>query len=85
VDLSEGGLRARFVGTEVAVGDQVVVTLTLDGETIDAPGRIQRAQPDPDARGVNVVVLFELAERQAQPVRRYVMRHQMATRNGVRA
>jgi hypothetical protein len=83
-DLSEGGLRARFTDLEGAVGDEVVVTLTLDGDTIDARGRIQRTMREAPDDTVHVVVVLDLAERQAQAVRRYVLRHQLAARRGVR-
>lgn len=81
VDLGEGGLRARFTGTEITVGERVVVTLILDGDTIDAPGRAYRAAAGP---GAQVVIVFDLGERQAQVIRRYVIRDQMRSRNGVR-
>jgi hypothetical protein len=84
-DLSEGGLRARFTDLEGAVGDTVVVTLTLDGETIDATGQIHRTTRDHGEPGVQVVVVLDLPERQAQLVRRYVMKHQLAARRVVRA
>jgi hypothetical protein len=82
-DISERGVRAHFAEAEVQDGDLVHLTVQLDADTIDVMGtalKVAELPPGAGAARVELIAVFEADERQAQVIRRYVLRHQMKSR-----
>jgi hypothetical protein len=77
-DLSEQGVRARFQGKQARPGQQMLVRLELDGETLDLDGTVLESRVSDE---VEIVITFEPEERDAQLIRRYVLHQQMLARS----
>ncbi|SDY68477.1 c-di-GMP-binding flagellar brake protein YcgR, contains PilZNR and PilZ domains [Micromonospora pattaloongensis] len=83
IDISEGGIRARFDQLELGAGDEVHVTVELGDDVLGTEGRVLRTWQDgEDEAETFVVIVFEPHERDARVIRRYVLRHQLMMRNG---
>lgn len=80
VDLSEGGMRCWVTEGEVAAGQQVTVTIGLDDNQLSVNGEVLRVLERRTGKGLDVVIVFDLAEAAADVVRRYVMRAQLLAR-----
>ncbi|GAA1794849.1 PilZ domain-containing protein [Planosporangium flavigriseum] len=87
-DISEGGVRFHVSGvkpgdeTWVRLNDDEAVTVVvhLDEEMLDADGWVLRTIEDHITSTVDMIVTLNLVERQAEMVRRYVMRQQILAR-----
>ncbi|GII26143.1 PilZ domain-containing protein [Planosporangium mesophilum] len=87
-DISEGGVRFRINGAKpdapdrVMLDDGVPVTtvVQLGDDMLDADGAVLRTIDDRIGKTVDMIVTLELTERQAELVRRYVMRQQVLAR-----
>ena len=80
VDISEGSVRCWLSAAEFGTDQEVLVTLSLDGEQLTVPGTILKALERDGAKGLDLVVTFTLGEELAGLVRRYVMRAQLQAR-----
>lgn len=80
VDLSEGGLRCWVTEGEVAAGAQITVTIGLDDNQLAVNGEVLRVMERRTGKGLDIVIVFDLAEAAADIVRRYVMRAQLLAR-----
>ena len=76
-DLGEQGLRARFDGRQAQPGQQVVLLIELDDDSVEVPATVLDSRVDDQ---VEVVFAFEPDEPQAQAIRRHVLRRQMQDR-----
>jgi hypothetical protein len=87
-DISEGGVRFRIVDAKpddpervtLNDGEAVSVVVQLGDDMLDADGAVLRTIEDHAAKKVDMIVTLELSERQAEMVRRYVMRQQILAR-----
>jgi c-di-GMP-binding flagellar brake protein YcgR len=87
-DVSEGGVRFKVCDPNPAEaepatlrdGEPVTAVLQLGDDTLDADGCVLRTIDNPTAKTVDVIVTLQLSERQAQMVRRYVLRQQVLAR-----
>ncbi|MGC9669187.1 PilZ domain-containing protein [Planosporangium sp. 12N6] len=87
-DISEGGVRFRVQGAKpddpnrvkLDNGVPVSVVVHLDEDMLDADGAVLRTIEDQVAHTVDMIVTLRLTERQAERVRRYVMRQQVLAR-----
>jgi hypothetical protein len=80
IDVSEGGVRCRLPWCAIVVGDTVRVDMELHG-TLAVVGRVLSVRDAADAAGeLDVIVVYELADAQAQQIRRYVLEREMAIR-----
>ncbi|MEV1286899.1 PilZ domain-containing protein [Micromonospora sp. NPDC049679] len=82
IDISEGGVRARFDEIELAGGDEVEVRVELGEDILSVEGRVLRVWQEEDGEQTLLVLVFEPHERDARVIRRYVLRHQLMLRNG---
>lgn len=90
IDVSEGGVRVRFRITDATPGDDrwprladgeaVTAVIQLDDDMLDADGNVLRTIEDAESKTVDMIVTLDLSERQAELVRRYVMRQQILAR-----
>lgn len=81
VDLSEGGVRCRLLDCDLLEGEPVDLRLTLDQDEIVCPARVHRVypnQPDEDLSG-QVIIVYELLEREARLIRQHVLRWEAET------
>lgn len=85
VDVSEGGVRARFNECDLSPGEQIFVTLQLGEDIVGLEGTVLRTWQEEDESVRYAVVVFEPHERDARVIRRYVLQHQLMRRNGRRA
>lgn len=76
-DLGEQGLRARFDGRKAEPGQQVVLLIELDDDSVEVPATVLDSRVDDQ---VEVVFAFQPDEPQAQAIRRHVLRRQMLDR-----
>jgi hypothetical protein len=76
-DLGEQGLRARFDGRQAQPGQEVVLLIELDEESVEVTATVLDSRVDDE---VEVVFAFQPEERQAQAIRRHVLRRQMLAR-----
>jgi hypothetical protein len=76
-DLGEQGLRARFEGRQAAPGQDVVLLVELDDDSVEVPATVIESRAD-----VTIEVVFALRpdEPQAQAIRRHVLRRQALAR-----
>lgn len=79
-DIGEGGLRCRLPYGELRTGEPVVTTVWLGDDVLTVDGWVLRTADSPGAPGVDIVVSFDLCERDADLVRRYVMQQQILAR-----
>jgi c-di-GMP-binding flagellar brake protein YcgR len=87
-DISEGGVRFKIRGARpgdggwvrLDDGEEISAVVHLGDEMLDADGSVLRTIEDPMARTVDMIVMLELNERQAETVRRYVMHQQILAR-----
>jgi c-di-GMP-binding flagellar brake protein YcgR len=86
-DVSEGGVRFRILGvkpgdewTRLDDGEAVAAVVQLGDDMLDADGAVLRTIEDHITKTVDMIVTLELSERQAETVRRYVMRQQILAR-----
>lgn len=80
VDIGEGSVRGRFPRVNLSPGDPVVVQIALGDLVLPASGEVRQVTVEPDAPGVEVVVVYDVGESLAQVIRRYVMRQQLLAR-----
>lgn len=79
IDISEGGVRCRMDSADLIPGDQVRVRVRLGDAALDLNGSVLLVrEQSPD--GVDVVVVYQLSESDAQTVRRYVFQWEIAER-----
>ncbi|HEX8629639.1 MAG TPA: PilZ domain-containing protein, partial [Catenuloplanes sp.] len=76
-DLGEQGLRARFDGRHARAGQNVVLLIELDDDSVEVAATVQDSRIDDE---VEVVFVFEPPEPQAQAIRRHVLRRQVLAR-----
>jgi c-di-GMP-binding flagellar brake protein YcgR len=86
-DISEGGVRFRINGAKpgdggarLDTGEPVTTVVQLGDDMLDADGAVLRTIEDESSKTVDMIVTLELSERQADMVRRYVMRQQVLAR-----
>jgi hypothetical protein len=72
-DLGEQGLRARFEGRQATPGQNVVLLIELDDDSVEVPATVLDSRVDVT---VEVVFAFQPDEPQAQAIRRHVLRRQ---------
>jgi c-di-GMP-binding flagellar brake protein YcgR len=92
-DISEGGVRFRINGARpddenrvrLDDGEPVSTVVLLGDDMLDADGAVLRTIDDDIAKTVDMIVTLELSERQAEMVRRYVMRQQVLARRAAAA
>ncbi|NJC71770.1 PilZ domain-containing protein [Planosporangium thailandense] len=88
LDISEGGVRFRIPGvkpgednwTRLADREAVSAVIRLGDDMLDADGSVLRTIEDAISQTVDMIVTLRLSERQAEVVRRYVMRQQILAR-----
>lgn len=80
LNVSEGGVRARFTEIVVSVGDRVTIQFQLADEWIEVPGRVVRIRAVPHLGATELVVLYEAAEQQATAIRRYIFQRESLIR-----
>ncbi|MGC9665888.1 PilZ domain-containing protein [Planosporangium sp. 12N6] len=80
IDLSEGGLRCHLAACDFQPGEPVRVHLPLGGDPVDTAGAVASLRPPPQGPGSDVVVTFDLGERDAQKVRRYLYQLELEER-----
>ena len=76
-DLGERGLRARFDGRQAQPGQQVVILIELDDDSVEVTATVLDCRVDDE---VEVVFSFVPDEPQAQAIRRHVLRQQVRAR-----
>ncbi|GAA0796013.1 PilZ domain-containing protein [Spirilliplanes yamanashiensis] len=76
-DLGEQGLRARFDGRQAQPGQQVVLLVELDDDSVEVAATVLDSRVDEQ---VEVVFGFQPDEPAAQAIRRHVLRRQMQER-----
>jgi c-di-GMP-binding flagellar brake protein YcgR len=87
-DISEGGVRFRISGVKpgddewvrLNDGEAITAVVQLGDDMLDADGSVLRTIDDHLAKTVDMIVTLDLSERQAEMVRRYVMRQQILAR-----
>jgi hypothetical protein len=87
-DVSEGGVRFKIKDARpdsdewvrLGDGEAVSAAVQLGDDMLDADGSVLRTIDDPIAKTVDMIVMLELSERQAEMVRRYVMHQQILAR-----
>lgn len=87
-DVSEGGVRFKIKDARpdsdewvrLGDGEAVSAVVQLGDDMLDADGSVLRTIEDPIAKTVDMIVMLELSERQAEMVRRYVMHQQILAR-----
>jgi hypothetical protein len=77
-DISEGGVRCRFRYGRLRAGEPVEVRVTLGEESLAVNGWVLRTTDE--GGSLDVIVVYELAEREADMVRKYVMHQQILAR-----
>jgi hypothetical protein len=77
-DISEGGVRCRFRYGRLLPGEPVEVRVTLGGESLAVDGWVLRTTDEDGS--LDVIVVYELGERDADMVRKYVMHQQILAR-----
>jgi len=88
-DMSERAVRAHFTGIELKDGEEMVLRVALGDEEVAFPATALKVSsmlqqvPVEGPLSVEMVAVFaeEPDETQAKIVRRYIMRHQLLTRN----
>jgi hypothetical protein len=88
-DMSERAVRAHFTGIELKDGEEMVMRIALGDEEVAFPATALKVSsmlqqvPAEGPLSVEMVAVFaeEPDETQAKIVRRYIMRHQLLTRN----
>jgi PilZ domain len=76
-DLGEQGLRARFDGRQAEPGQDVVLLIALDDDSIEVAATVLECRVDDE---VEVVFSYLPDEPQAQAIRRHVLRRQVLAR-----
>ena len=76
-DLGEQGLRARFDGRQAQAGQQVILLIELDDDSVELPATVLDSRVDDQ---VEVIFAFQPDEPAAQAIRRHVLRRQMLAR-----
>lgn len=76
-DLGEQGLRARFDGRQAQPGQQVMLLIELDDDSVEVAGTVLDSRVDDQ---VEVVFALRPDEPQAQAIRRHVLRRQVLAR-----
>jgi hypothetical protein len=77
-DLGEQGLRARFDGRRVEPGQQVLLLIELEEDSVEVTATVLDTRVDDE---VEVVFAFQTDEPQAQTIRRHVLRQQVLARS----
>jgi hypothetical protein len=88
-DMSERAVRAHFTDVELEDGEEMVLRIALDDEEVAFPATTLKVSsmlqqvPVEGPLSVEMVAVFgeEQDETQAKIIRRYIMRHQLLTRN----
>ena len=88
-DMSERAVRAHFTGIELTDGEEMVLRVALGDEEVAFPATALKVSsmlqqvPVEGPLSVELVAVFaeDQDETQAKIVRRYIMRHQLLTRN----
>jgi hypothetical protein len=88
-DMSERAVRAHFTDIELKDGEEMILRILLGDEEVAFPATsfkvssILQQVPVEGPLSVEVVALFadDQDETQAKIIRRYIMRHQLLTRN----
>jgi hypothetical protein len=76
-DLGEQGLRGRFEGRQAAPGQDVVLLVELDDDSVEVPATVLESRAD---ETVEVVFALRPDEPQAQAIRRHVLRREALAR-----
>lgn len=79
-DVGEGGLRCRFPYADLRAGEPVEVSVWLGADLLAVKGWILRVLDDLPGKGIDVAITFDLDERTAGVVRRYVLHQQVQAR-----
>jgi hypothetical protein len=81
-DVSEAALRCYVTDLQFIEGDPVYAQVTLGDDTFEVSGTVLLTRESDKAAGIDaeVVILYTLAEAQAQQVRRYLLEWQLAER-----
>lgn len=81
-DVSEAALRCYVTDLQFIEGDPVDARVTLGDDTFEVSGTVLLTRESDKATGgdAEVVILYTLAEAQAQQVRRYLLEWQLAER-----
>jgi hypothetical protein len=86
-DISEQGARAHFADVELHEGDEIVLRVLLESDVVEVDavaskvGTLRQSIPRHGPLSVEVVAVFATNDRQAQVIRRYVLRQQLLTRS----
>jgi hypothetical protein len=83
-DLSEGGVRCRLSEFGGGLGDARAVEIDLSGQPIDAVGTVYDLRNLRRGAGVEVIMVYTLAEPAARTVRRYLYERELAARRAGR-
>lgn len=70
----------RPAGLDLSAGQRVTVTVGLNDEELSITGEVLRVINGRTGQGLDMVIVFDLAEGAAGVVRRYVMRSQLLAR-----
>ena len=84
IDVCEGGARCRLRRVETNVGEAVALRLSLDRKIVQINGMVLLVRAAEDGRNHDVVVTYDLKEREAQLVRRYVLQWEITERHRLR-
>jgi hypothetical protein len=85
-DISEQSARAHFADVELHEGDDIVLRFQLEQDVVEVDavaskiGTLRQSIPRHGPLSVEVVAVFTADDRQAQVIRRYVLRQQLLTR-----
>jgi c-di-GMP-binding flagellar brake protein YcgR len=80
IDICEGGVRCHLRWTDLKVGDEVIACFSLGNRPLQLTGNVHSVRAEDNGRGVDIVVAYELPEREAQEIRRYVLQCQITER-----
>lgn len=80
VDVCEGGVRCHLAHCDFVLDQIVTLSFSLEGSVLDLVGIVLSLRPKDDGKGIDVIIGYEVQERQAQVIRRHVMQWQMAER-----
>jgi c-di-GMP-binding flagellar brake protein YcgR len=83
VDIGEGGIRISVADGELAAGQLAMVTVWLGQQQLGLDAVVYETIAE-DAKRTMVVMRFQKpTEKEAQLIRQYVLRRQLAARNGL--
>jgi c-di-GMP-binding flagellar brake protein YcgR len=82
VDIGEGGMRIAVVEGELAAGQLARVTMRLGQQQLRLEAVVYETYAEDAERTMAVMRFQKPTEKEAQQIRQYVLRRQLAARNG---